>query len=132
MSAKAQSTAVADFVARLFLSSIFVYAVIGKITNYHATAAYMTAFGVSTALLPVVIVVELLGSLCLIFGFMTRIAAAVLAVFSLAAIVIFHHVLNNQAAIIVALAELAFTGGLMQLAIHGAGCISIDHYRRRT
>ncbi len=130
MEANAKSRAVVDFVARLFLSSIFVYAVIGKLLHYHATAAYMAAFGVPTLLLPLVIAVELLGSLCLIFGFMTRIAAAVLAVFSLAAIVVFHHVLNTQAAVIVALAELAFTGGLMQLALHGAGCISVDHRRR--
>ncbi len=130
MAANAKSYAFVELIARLFLASIFVYAVTGKILDYHGTAQYMAAFGVPTAVLPLVIVVELVGSLCLIFGFFTRTAAAILALFSLAAIVVFHHVLTTQNDIIVALAELAFTGGLLELAVHGPGCISIDHYRR--
>lgn len=131
MSVGTKSRAFVDFIARLFVASLFLYAGIGKILDYHGTAAYMAAYGVPTDLLPIVIAVELLGSICLILGLLTRPAATILALFSLAAIVIFHHVLDSQAAVIVTLAELGLTGGLMQIAIHGPGCISIDHHHRR-
>jgi uncharacterized membrane protein YphA (DoxX/SURF4 family) len=50
-----------------------------------STAAYMASAGVPGALLPVVIATEVLGALAVILGWKTRIAATLLAGFSLLA-----------------------------------------------
>lgn len=130
MSDNKKSLAVFELIGRILLALIFLFAAIGKITNYHGTAAYMAAHGVPAVLLPLVIAVELLGSFGLIFGLFTRYAAAMLAVFSLTAIIIFHHTFHSPMSVIVTLAELAFTGGLINVAVHGAGCLSLDNRRR--
>ncbi|MHB1565927.1 MAG: DoxX family protein [Acidiferrobacter sp.] len=130
MSDNKKSLAVFELIGRIFLASIFLFAAIGKIMNYHGTAAYMAAYGVPSGLLPVVIAVELLGSFGLIFGLFTRYAAAMLAIFSLTAIIIFHHTFPSPMDKIVTLAEIAFTGGLITVAVHGAGCLSLDNRRR--
>src|ERR1700747_720414 len=64
---------------RVLLAVLFLLSGIGKLGAYSATGAYMSAFGVPSALLPVVIATEGLGALAIILGWRTRIAAGVLA-----------------------------------------------------
>ncbi|MHB8252255.1 MAG: DoxX family protein [Acidiferrobacter sp.] len=123
--------AVLDLIARIMLASIFVFAAIGKIMDYHGTAMYMAAYGLPTNVLPLVIAVELLGGLAVMAGLWTRWAAAILALFSLTAIAIFHHTFNTMSEQIITLAELSFTGGLIGLAIHGSRCLSLDAWMKR-
>jgi len=91
----------------------------------------MMSYGVPGALLPVVIAVELLGSLAIMVGLWTRYAALLLALFSIAAIVIFHQNLATMTNQIITLAEVSFTGGLILLAVNGAGCLSLDALVKR-
>lgn len=123
--------AILDLIGRILLASIFIFAAIGKIKNYHGTAMFMAAYGLPTALLPIVIAVEILGGLGVIMGLWTRWAALLLAIFSALAIAIFHHTFQTANDQIITLAEVSFTGGLLILAVNGASCLSVDAWRKR-
>ncbi len=131
MSCQNKGLAVFDLVGRVLLAFIFLFAALGKIENYDGTRLYMMSYGVPGALLPVVIAVELLGSLAIMVGLWTRYAALLLALFSIAAIVIFHQNLATMTNQIITLAEVSFTGGLILLAVNGAGCLSLDALVKR-
>lgn len=70
-------------VARLALSVEFVYAALGKSLGWSGQAAYMASQGMTfiTPLLAAALVIEAVGSLCLITGFAARGAAAVMCVY---------------------------------------------------
>ena len=70
---------------RLLLALMFVISGYNKFVGYEGTAAFMANFGVPGILLPLVILTELGGSLALIAGWQTRIAAFLLAGFTLLA-----------------------------------------------
>lgn len=117
----------ADAGGRTLLASLFVISGLGKLSAYAATAGYMDAMGVPTALLPAVIALEVLGGLAIIAGYRTRIVAAVLAVFSLASAVLFHANLGDQIQQIMFLKNIAIAGGFLLLAARGAGGWSVDN-----
>jgi putative oxidoreductase len=119
-----QVNALTSLVARILLSYIFIVAGWGKVTAYTATVGYMEAMGVSGALLPFTILVELGGGLALLIGFQARFAALGLAVFSLITAFIFHDGAEDA---INFMKNLSMTGGLFFLMLNGAGKISIDH-----
>lgn len=114
---------------RILLASLFLLSGLTKLTSYGASAAYMTATGVSAALLPIVIATELLGSLAVIAGWHTRIAAFLLAGFTLLAAALFHNNLGDQIQMIMFLKDVAITGAFLMLVANGAGPLSLD-YRR--
>ncbi|WOE41695.1 DoxX family protein [Acinetobacter chinensis] len=124
LSEQAQINAVISLVARILMAYIFIVAGWGKITAYTATAGYMESMGVPAALLPVTILVELGGGLALLFGFQARFAALGLAVFSLITAFLFHGGADDA---INFMKNLAMTGGLFFLMLHGAGKFSLDH-----
>ena len=68
---------------RIMIALIFVTSGFSKISGYAGTQGYMEAMGVPGALLPLVIAVEFLGGLAVVLGWHTRIAAFLLAGFSL-------------------------------------------------
>ncbi|MNF50599.1 DoxX family protein [Pseudomonas borbori] len=115
--------------ARLFLAHIFLLAGFGKITGYAGTQGYMESMGVPGALLPLVIVLEVGGGLALIFGFLTRWAALALAVFCVAAAVIFHRNFDEQMQMILFMKNFAMAGGFLLLYVQGPGAFSIDAWR---
>lgn len=120
---------VVDVIARVFLAHIFVLAGISKIGGYAATQGYMQSMGVPGMLLPLVIALEIGGGLALIVGFQTQLAALALAGFSIIAAAIFHHNFANQMQSIMFMKDVAMSGGLLLLVIHGAGDFSIDKLR---
>ncbi|MET1084471.1 MAG: DoxX family protein, partial [Burkholderiales bacterium] len=84
----------------------------------------------------VALVVEIVGGLALIAGFRTRIAALVLAAFTLAASFFFHAywaVPADQQMVTQLLFDknIAIVGGLLVLAAFGAGAWSLDARRAR-
>ncbi len=131
MSSKNKGRAVFDLIGRVLLAFIFLFAAIGKIEDYDGTRLYMVSYGLPGGLLPVVIAVELFGSVAVMVGLWTRWAALLLALFSTAAIVIFHQNFTTMADQIVTLAEVSFTGGLILLAVNGPGCLSLDAFLKR-
>lgn len=113
-------------VARLLMAQIFLIAGLGKIGNYAGTQAYMDAMGVPGMLLPLVILLEVGGGLALLLGFQTRWVSWALAGFTVIAAAIFHSNLADQMQMIMFMKNLAMTGGLLVLSVHGSGAYSLD------
>lgn len=122
-----------SLVGRLLFAVLFLPAGIGKLTGFAGTVGYIGSVGLP---LPAVgaalaLVVEIAGSLALIVGFQTRIAALVLAAFTLVASFFFHAYWSAPAeqAFVVQLLffkNIAVVGGLLVLAANGAGGFSLD------
>jgi putative oxidoreductase len=112
---------------RILISLIFVISGFGKISNFAGTQAYMESVGVPGALLPLVIALELLGGLAIIVGWHTRLAAFLLAGFSLVSGLLFHANFGDQMQTIMFLKNLALAGGFLMIVSHGAGPYSIDN-----
>jgi len=119
-----------QLIARIFLGHIFLLAGLSKISAYESTQGYMDAMGVPGALLPMVILLEVAGGLAIIAGWKTRYASIALAVFSVVAAVIFHNNFGDQMQMILFMKNIAIAGGLMLLAVHGAGAYSVDNRSR--
>jgi len=115
-----------DLVARVLLGLIFVMAGFSKIGGYDGTAGYMDSMGVPGSLLPLVILLEIVGGLMVITGFKTQWAGYALALFTLAAGFLFHFNFADQMQSILFMKNLAITGGLLLLAVHGTGRWSLD------
>jgi putative oxidoreductase len=77
----------------------------------------------------VAVVVEVVGGILLVLGFQTRIVAAALAIFTVAAALGFHSALSDQGQLVHFLKNISITGGLLQVVAFGAGSFSIDNWR---
>lgn len=115
-----------QLLARLFLGHIFLLAGLSKLGDIDGTLGYMNAMGVPGILLYPVIVLEVAGGLAVILGWFTRPAALALAAFTVLAAVIFHHDFADKMQMIMFMKNIAMTGGLLLLAVHGPGALSID------
>ena len=121
---------VADLGGRILISYMFLTSGLDKISGYAGTQGYMEAMGVPGGLLPLVIVLEVLGAIAVIVGYQTRLAAAALAAFTLAAAVLFHSGADQMQQLLF-LKNVAITGGFLFLVARGAGEWSVDARRDR-
>ena len=114
--------------ARVLLSILFIFAGFGKLTAISATAGWFGSIGLPAPMVTTVVVglVELVGGLAILVGFRTRIAALVLALFTLAATAIAHLDFSDAMQVLMLQKNLAITGGLLLLALVGAGALSVD------
>ena len=117
---------VAELTGRILLAGIFLLSGLGKIGSYAATAAYMSSAGVPGALLPLVILTEVAGAIAIIIGWNTRIAAFLLAGFTLLAAFTFHSNFADQMQMINFLKNVAIAGAFLLLVANGPGPLSID------
>src|SRR2546421_3835837 len=126
-----QYSAALALVGRVLLSAIFLISVLGKLAAPAATIGYIGAAGLPLPQLAyaLAVAIELLGGLALIAGYQTRIAAAALAVFCIAAAFGFHGNLGDQNQFVHFLKNVAIAGGLLQLVAFGAGRWSLDARR---
>ncbi|MCC4118387.1 DoxX family protein [Aromatoleum toluclasticum] len=114
-------------VARILLAFMFIIAGWGKLgAGYAGTQQYMASMGLSGALLPLVIFAELGGGLGVLFGALTRLAAAGLAAFCILSAIFFHTNFADQTQSIMFMKNFAIAGGMLMLAVHGAGAWSLD------
>ncbi len=111
---------------RVLMSAIFLMAGLGKIGGYAATQAYMEAMGVPGALLPLVIALEIGGGLALLLGWGARLAALLLAGFSVLSALIFHLDFADQTQSILFMKNLAIAGGLLFVTAAGAGSLAVQ------
>lgn len=116
----------AKLLGRLLLALMFILAGWSKIGGYAGTQAYMASAGVPGALLPLVILVELGGGLLIALGYQTRLAAILLAGFTIAASLLFHWKPGDQMQTLFFLKNLAVAGGFLVLYASGAGRYSLD------
>ncbi len=116
-----------DPVGRTLLAVIFIVSGFGKIGAYAGTQGYMESMGVPGALLPVVIAVEILGGFAVMLGWKTKIAAFLLAGFTMVSAILFHFDLADQIQMINFMKNAAITGGFLLLVKYGAGSFSFDN-----
>ena len=125
-----------NLAARLAMVALFLPAGIGKLTGFAGTVGYISSVGLPlpTLAAAIALVVEIVGSLALLAGFGTRIAALVLAAFTLVASFFFHNywgVPADQAFMqqLLFFKNIAVVGGLLAIAANGAGAWSLDSRR---
>lgn len=121
---------------RLLMAWLFLPAGIGKLTGFAGTVGYISSVGLPMPQLGAVValVVEIVGGLALIAGLGTRLAAIVLAAFTLVASFFFHPywaVPADQQMIpyLLFYKNIAVVGGLLTIAAWGAGAWSVDARR---
>jgi putative oxidoreductase len=122
-----QQALVATF-GRLLMAAIFLLSGIGKVAQPEMTQGYIASAGLPFPFLAylVAVAIELGGGALLVVGFQARIVGIVMAVFTVAAALGFHHDLADQNQMVHFLKNIAITGGLLQVVAFGAGSFSID------
>ena len=118
---------------RFLLALIFVLSGYGKMVGFAGTVAYIGSKGLPLPQVAAIaaIVVELGGGLMLMLGWKTRWVAAALIVFTAVASFVFHNFWafpadQMQMQKIQFLKNLAIIGGLIYVAVHGSGPVSLD------
>ncbi|KIN92522.1 MULTISPECIES: DoxX family protein [Betaproteobacteria] len=125
-------------VGRMLLAWLFVPAGFGKIAGFSGAVGYATSVGLPLPEVGVAVglLIELVGGLMLLVGFMTRPAAVLLAFFTLVASFFFHAYWSlpaDQAMMqqLMFNKNIAISGGLLAFAAFGAGRWSLDAKRQR-
>ena len=118
-----------DFSGRVLISAIFLVSGLGKIAGYAGAQSYMAAMGVPGTLLPLVIALEVGGSVAVILGYRTRHVAFLLAGFCIVSALIFHRAIGDQMQFIMFMKNFAIAGGFLLLVARGAGGWSLDARR---
>ena len=123
---------------RTLIALIFLMSGAAKVAGFAGTVGYIASKGlpVPAAAAVLAIIAELGGGLLLIIGWQTRIAAAVLVVFTFFAAVLFHDFWavsadQMQNTLIHFMKNISMMGGLLYVVIHGAGPLSVDASKRR-
>ncbi|MEA5532903.1 DoxX family protein [Crocosphaera sp. XPORK-15E] len=114
------------FLARIFLSAIFLKSGISKILAPAATQAYMASQGLpfTGILLMLTIVVLIIGGLSVLLGYKAKIGALLLIGFLIPATLIFHGDFPEEE--IAFLKNLGLMGGLLMIVAFGSGSFSLE------
>ena len=121
-------------VARLLVTPEFLVAVRGKTFDWSGQAAYMQSKGMTmiVPLLALALVIEAVGSVCLIVGYRARLAAAVMFVY-LGVVSVRLHAFWNQTGMsrdstqATFFRNLGMMGCLLMISVYGPGLWSLDH-----
>src|ERR1700724_1707935 len=116
-------------IGRILIGLPFAMSGLGKLAAYGPTTAMIGAAGLPLPpfAFAVAVAVELSGGLLLILGYRVRLAALVLAAFSIATAISFHSNFADQNQMIHFLKNVMMAGGLLQIAAFGAGASSRDN-----
>ncbi len=125
-------------IGRIVLVIIFIFSGLGKLVDISGTAAYIARNGLP---FPELLAIgagigELAGGIAIAVGWQTRLAAAGLILFTAVAAFFFHDFWNLPAGaeranqMIHAMKNLSMIGGLIVLAVAGAGRFSFDGRER--
>ena len=115
-------TNISMLTARAMLAVVFIIAGFSKLgAGYAGTQAYMESVGLPGLLLPAVIGLEILGGIAILIGFQTRLAALLLAGFTLLAAVLFHSDFSQQMQTILFMKNIGLAGGFLLLVAQGPG-----------
>ena len=119
---------IVELIGRIFLSVLFLIEGIGKLFTQEQVITYMEDYGVPGILFIPAVIVEILFPLLLIVGYKTKLAALVMALFTLTVTIIFHTDFGDGMQLILFLKNLAITGGFMIVIAYGSNKFSLDHF----
>jgi len=119
---------IVELIGRIFLSVLFLIEGIGKLFTQEQVITYMEDYGVPGILFIPAVIVEILFPLLLIVGYKTKLAALVMALFTLTVTIIFHTDFGDGMQLISFLKNLAITGGFMIVIAYGSNKFSLDHF----
>jgi putative oxidoreductase len=127
-----RSNSILPLVGRVLIATIFLVSAFGKLAAPAATQGYIASVGLPFPLLSYAasLAIELCGGLMLLTGYRTRLAAALLAAFSVISAIVFHHALGDQNQLFHFLKNIAMAGGLLQVVAFGGGALSVDNRDR--
>ena len=114
---------------RLLMSSLFIWAGFGKLTNPSGTTQYFASYHLPApdVLVWIVIIIELIGGLLILVGFQTRWVALVLALFCLVTGFAIHLPAGDLPNMINFYKNLVMAGGFLYVVAYGAGALSVDN-----
>ena len=123
----------AALVGRILLAALFIKSGFGKIGGFEGTVGYIASKGLPLPQIAAIltILVELGGGILLAVGFKARWAALAIAIFTLAAGIIFHNYWAVQGAErmgqeINFWKNVSITGGMLMVFAFGPGRYSVD------
>ena len=117
---------------RFLIGAPFVLSGLGKLATHDATVAYISSVGLAFPQIGwlIAMTVEMGGGALLLIGYRARAVALVVALFTLATAIFFHHNFADQNQMIHFLKNIMIMGGLLQIVYFGAGPMSIDASRK--
>ena len=115
---------------RVLLAALFLVSGIQKVTAPAMIQGYIASAGMPapSAVYMLTVLVEIGAGALLLAGLWTRLAAWILAVFTVAAALIFHRALGDPNQFVHFMKNIAIAGGLLHVAGLGAGAFSLDGY----
>lgn len=114
----------APLVGRVLLAVLFIVSGLNILMGISGTASYYAAIGIPAAMLAaiIVLVVKIGGGLMVALGVHARAGAWALIVFTVLATLIGH---TGEGQLVPALKNLSIVGGLLMVAVYGAGPLSL-------
>lgn len=122
---------IAAAIGRILVAILFVVSGLMKLANPAPAATMLSAVGLSPALTLPTALFELGLGILLAIGMMTRLAAILLAGFTVLTILFFHNEFNDPSKLPGILMHVALVGGLLGLFAHGQMRWSYDALRER-
>ncbi len=115
-------------IGRILLVLIFLQSGLGKITGFEGTTDYMATYGFPRPAFFLIgaIFIEVVGSLMVIFGWYTRLAALITAIYIIPVTLIFHTHFADPTMKIMFMKNVSMFGGFLILLAIGAGRLSLD------
>jgi putative oxidoreductase len=122
-----------QLLARILISLIFLWSGLQKILHFSANQQYMAMhkMPVTALLLIGAIIVEIGGGLALFFGYKTKWAALIIALYLIPTTLIFHGHISDQTQLLQFLKNLTTIGGLLMLTAFDGGRFSVDAPKKK-
>jgi putative oxidoreductase len=119
-------------VARVLLSSIFLFSGVQKVFAFSGTQAYMAQYGMKMTglFLVLAILFEVGGALSVLLGYFPRLGALALLLFLIPTTVVFHRDFANPAQVVQFSKNVAIMGGLFAVLSAGGGEFVFRRKRR--
>jgi putative oxidoreductase len=118
-------------VARIFISSLFIWAGAAKAIHWKGSAEHMQFKKLPKSLLPAAILLQIVGGLSVLLGFEARIGALLLIVFVIPSAFKMHDFWNSQGdekmtQKTLFMKDMAVLGGLLVFLVTGAGSFAFN------